>query len=64
LVLCRMEAALVGWCGGDRSRMPLTSLVPQRSPTSGGLLRFLAMPSHSVAGLVAWARGLSGEVPV
>ena len=51
LVLCRMEAALAGWCGGDRSRMPVTSPVPQRSPTSGGLLRFLATPSHSMARL-------------
>jgi hypothetical protein len=46
-----MEAALVGWRGFDRSRMPVTSLVLQQSPASSGLLRFLAMPSHSVAAL-------------
>jgi hypothetical protein len=28
LVSCRMEAALVGWCGGGRSRMLVTSSVP------------------------------------
>ena len=38
-VSCRMEAALAGRRGGDRSRMPVTSSVPQRSPVGGGLLR-------------------------
>jgi hypothetical protein len=54
LVLCRMEAALVGWRGGDRSRMLVTSSVPQRSPTSSDLLWFLAMPNYFVAG---WGLG-------
>ena len=57
-----MEAALAGWRGGDRSRMHVTSLVPQRSPTSGGLLRFLAAkPQYGSFG--AWAWGLSGGGP-
>jgi hypothetical protein len=51
LVLCRMEAVLVGWRGSNGSHMPVTSLVSHRSPTCGGLLRFLATPCHSMAGL-------------
>ena len=42
--------------------MLVTSSFPQRSPTSSGLLRFLATPSHMVAG---WGlgMGLLGEGP-
>jgi hypothetical protein len=39
-VSCRIEVTLANWRGGDRSRMPVTSSMPQRSPTGGGLLLF------------------------
>ena len=59
-----MEVALAGRRGGDRSRMPVTSSVPQRSLASGGLLRFGAAARFIVvAGFRSRVSGAFGRKP-